>query len=95
MSHRIDHLLGKDLIENLTVLRFSNLVFEPLWSRKYIRNVQVLLKQAHFTNVFIFSIHTANVHALLQVVFSEETSTETQGRSVNMKAFLLRKKKHH
>lgn len=52
--YRIDHLLGKDLIENLTVLRFSNLVFEPLWSRKYIRNVQV--------------------------VFSEETSTETQGR---------------
>ncbi|KAE8818797.1 hypothetical protein D1007_03398 [Hordeum vulgare] len=54
VDHQIDHLLGKDLIENLTVLRFSNLVFEPLWSRKYIRNVQV--------------------------VFSEETSTETQGR---------------
>jgi len=29
------------LIENLTVLRFANLVFEPLWSRQYIRNVQV------------------------------------------------------
>lgn len=52
--YRIDHLLGKDLIENLTVLRFSNLVFEPLWSRTYIRNVQV--------------------------IFSEETATETQGR---------------
>ncbi|XP_066394031.1 inactive glucose-6-phosphate 1-dehydrogenase 4, chloroplastic-like isoform X4 [Miscanthus floridulus] len=52
--YRIDHLLGKDLIENLTVLRFSNLVFEPLWSRTYIRNVQV--------------------------VFSEETSNEIQGR---------------
>lgn len=25
----------------LQVLRFSNLVFEPLWSRQYIRNVQV------------------------------------------------------
>ncbi len=32
---------GKELIENLTVLRFANLVFEPLWSRQYIRNVQV------------------------------------------------------
>ncbi|KAK1650557.1 hypothetical protein QYE76_068362 [Lolium multiflorum] len=52
--YRIDHLLGKDLIENLTVLRFSNLVFEPLWSRTYIRNVQV--------------------------IFSEETATEIQGR---------------
>lgn len=41
-DYRIDHLLGKNLIENLTVLRFSNLVFEPLWSRTYIRNVQVI-----------------------------------------------------
>lgn len=31
---------GKELIEDLTVLRFANLVFEPLWSRQYIRNVQ-------------------------------------------------------
>ncbi|KAF3322638.1 glucose-6-phosphate 1-dehydrogenase 4 [Carex littledalei] len=43
--YRIDHLLGKDLIENLTVMRFSNLVFEPLWSRTYIRNVQVVFSQ--------------------------------------------------
>ncbi|KAJ3683015.1 hypothetical protein LUZ60_013242 [Juncus effusus] len=43
--YRIDHLLGKDLIENLTVLRFSNLVFEPLWGRTYIRNVQVIFSQ--------------------------------------------------
>ncbi|XP_015570639.1 inactive glucose-6-phosphate 1-dehydrogenase 4, chloroplastic isoform X2 [Ricinus communis] len=43
--YRIDHLLGRNLIENLTVLRFSNLVFEPLWSRTYIRNVQVLLSE--------------------------------------------------
>ncbi|OVA16697.1 glucose-6-phosphate dehydrogenase [Macleaya cordata] len=43
--YRIDHLLGRNLIENLTVLRFSNLVFEPLWSRAYIRNVQVILSE--------------------------------------------------
>ncbi|XP_068658717.1 inactive glucose-6-phosphate 1-dehydrogenase 4, chloroplastic [Aristolochia californica] len=43
--YRIDHLLGKDLIENLTVLRFSNLVFEPLWCRTYIRNVQVIISE--------------------------------------------------
>ncbi|KAK9222685.1 hypothetical protein WN944_011121 [Citrus x changshan-huyou] len=39
---RIDHYLGRELVENLSVLRFSNLVFEPLWSRNYIRNVKVL-----------------------------------------------------
>ncbi|CAK8544533.1 unnamed protein product [Lathyrus sativus] len=43
--YRIDHLLGRNLIENLTVLRFANLVFEPLWSRTYIDNVQVILSE--------------------------------------------------
>jgi len=43
--YRIDHYLGKELIENLTVLRFSNRVFEPLWSRQYIRNVQVIFSE--------------------------------------------------
>ncbi|XP_061366226.1 inactive glucose-6-phosphate 1-dehydrogenase 4, chloroplastic [Gastrolobium bilobum] len=43
--YRIDHLLGRNLIENLTVLRFSNLVFEPLWNRAYIHNVQVVLSE--------------------------------------------------
>lgn len=42
---RIDHYLGKELIENLSVLRFSNLVFEPLWSRQYIRNVQLIFSE--------------------------------------------------
>ncbi|CAI9101346.1 OLC1v1038647C1 [Oldenlandia corymbosa var. corymbosa] len=40
--YRIDHLLGRNTIENLAVLRFSNLVFMPLWNRNYIENVQVI-----------------------------------------------------
>ncbi|GAB4818749.1 hypothetical protein N2152v2_005795 [Parachlorella kessleri] len=43
--YRIDHYLGKELIENLTVLRFANLVFEPLWNRQHIRNVQVIFSE--------------------------------------------------
>lgn len=35
--YRIDHYLGKELIENLVVLRFSNLVFAPLWNRRAAR----------------------------------------------------------
>lgn len=42
---RIDHYLGKELIENLTVLRFANLIFEPLWCRQYIKNVQVIFSE--------------------------------------------------
>ncbi|KAJ7540282.1 hypothetical protein O6H91_10G007600 [Diphasiastrum complanatum] len=43
--YRIDDLLGKELIENLTVLRFSNLIFEPLWNRTFIRNIQVIYSE--------------------------------------------------
>ncbi|CAN6823976.1 unnamed protein product, partial [Brassica oleracea] len=42
---RIDHYLGKELVENLSVLRFSNLIFEPLWSRQYIQNVQFIFSE--------------------------------------------------
>lgn len=42
---RIDHYLGKELVENLSVLRFSNLIFEPLWCRQYIRNVQFIFSE--------------------------------------------------
>ncbi|RID42211.1 hypothetical protein BRARA_J02118 [Brassica rapa] len=45
---RIDHYLGKELVENLSVLRFSNLIFEPLWSRQYIRNVHRGPVGAHY-----------------------------------------------
>ncbi|PHT41409.1 Glucose-6-phosphate 1-dehydrogenase 3, chloroplastic [Capsicum baccatum] len=43
--YRIDHLLGRNTIENLTVLRFSNLVFMPLWNRSYIHNIQVTFSE--------------------------------------------------
>ncbi|XP_039059428.1 glucose-6-phosphate 1-dehydrogenase, chloroplastic-like isoform X1 [Hibiscus syriacus] len=42
---RIDHYLGKELVENLSVLRFSNLIFEPLWSRQFIRSVQLIFSE--------------------------------------------------
>lgn len=47
--YRIDHYLGKELIENLTVLRFANLVFEPLWSRQFIKSVQVIFTEDYGT----------------------------------------------
>jgi len=43
--YRIDHYLAKELVQNLIVLRFANLVFEPLWSRKYVESVQIIFKE--------------------------------------------------
>ncbi|KAF2292450.1 hypothetical protein GH714_022925 [Hevea brasiliensis] len=42
---RINHHMGEELVENLLVLRFSNLIFQPLWSRNYIRNVQFIFSE--------------------------------------------------
>ena len=36
-TYRIDHYLGKEVIQNLLVLRFANVVFEPLWNHRFIR----------------------------------------------------------
>jgi glucose-6-phosphate 1-dehydrogenase len=38
---RIDHYLGKETVQNLMAFRFANGMFEPLWNRNYIDNVQI------------------------------------------------------
>jgi glucose-6-phosphate 1-dehydrogenase len=38
---RIDHYLGKETVQNLLALRFANVLFEPVWNRNYIDNVQI------------------------------------------------------
>jgi glucose-6-phosphate 1-dehydrogenase len=39
--YRIDHYLGKETVQNMLVLRFGNGIFEPVWNRSYIDNVQI------------------------------------------------------
>ena len=39
--YRIDHYLGKETVQNILVLRFSNGIFEPLWNRNYIDYVEI------------------------------------------------------
>jgi len=38
---RIDHYLGKETVQNILVLRFSNGIFEPIWTRQYVDHVQI------------------------------------------------------
>ena len=42
---RIDHYLGKPAVQNLFALRFGNALFEPLWRREHIANIQITIAE--------------------------------------------------
>ena len=43
--YRIDHYLGKETVQNLLVFRFANSIFEPIWNRNYIDQVQITVAE--------------------------------------------------
>ncbi|MGK5078259.1 glucose-6-phosphate dehydrogenase [Janthinobacterium sp. HLX7-2] len=43
--YRIDHYLGKETVQNLLALRFGNVLFEPLWRREWISDVQITIAE--------------------------------------------------
>jgi glucose-6-phosphate 1-dehydrogenase len=42
---RIDHYLGKPAVQNLFAMRFGNALFEPLWRREHIANIQITMSE--------------------------------------------------
>ncbi|AGU48268.1 glucose-6-phosphate 1-dehydrogenase [Variovorax paradoxus B4] len=42
---RIDHYLGKPSVQNLFAMRFGNALFEPIWRREHIANIQITIAE--------------------------------------------------
>ncbi|RZR80740.1 hypothetical protein BHM03_00006815 [Ensete ventricosum] len=72
--YRIDHYLGKELVQNLLVLRFANRFFMPLWNRDNIDNIQVI-----FPPTGAVVQETIAITMNLQIVFREDFGTEGRG----------------
>ncbi|KAK3035863.1 hypothetical protein RJ639_033000 [Escallonia herrerae] len=96
---RIDHYLGKELVENLSVLRFSNLIFEPLWSRQFIRNVQLIFAEdfgtegrgGYFDNYGIIRDIMQNHLLQILALFAMETPVSLDAEDIrNEKVKVLR-----
>lgn len=43
--YRIDHYLGKEMVQNLITLRFGNRIFSPIWNREHIASVMITFKE--------------------------------------------------
>ena len=43
--YRIDHYLGKETVQNILVFRFANGIFEPVWNRRYVDHVQIMVAE--------------------------------------------------
>ncbi|TVU15490.1 hypothetical protein EJB05_39013 [Eragrostis curvula] len=70
--YRIDHYLGKELVQNLLVLRFANRFFLPLWNRDNIDNIQVCRE-------LIYQKYGMLIIPNMQIVFREDFGTEGRG----------------
>ncbi len=44
--YRIDHYLGKETVQNLMVVRFANMLFEPLWNSQYVDHIQITVAES-------------------------------------------------
>ncbi len=100
--YRIDHYLGKELVGNIALMRFTNRILEPLWSREHIEAVHIVLSErldikhrAAFYDKYGALKDVVQNHALQLLALTAMESPRTiNGNSVRAeKAKILKKTK--
>ena len=101
--YRIDHYLGKETVQNLLVFRFANAIFEPLWSRNYIDNIQITVSESvsiadrasYYDNAGVLrDMFQSHLLQLLAVVAMEPPSTFEADTLRNEKVKVLESVRH-
>jgi glucose-6-phosphate 1-dehydrogenase len=88
--YRIDHYLGKETAQNLLVFRIGNVVFEPIWNRRYIDHVQLTVAEtlgvenrgAFYERTGTFRDVMQNHMFMLLALIAMEPPTSLQGEAV-------------
>ncbi len=101
--YRIDHYLGKETVQNLLVFRFANAIFEPIWSRNYIDNIQITVAEslsiaeraAYYDNAGVLrDMFQSHLLQLVAVVAMEPPSTFEADALRNEKVKVLEAVRH-
>ena len=101
--YRIDHYLGKETVQNLLVFRFANAIFEPIWSRNYIDNIQITVSEsvsiaeraAYYDRAGVLrDMFQSHILQLLAVVAMEPPSTFEADTLRNEKVKVLEAVRH-
>ncbi len=101
--YRIDHYLGKETVQNLLVFRFANAIFEPIWSRNYIDNIQITVSEsvsiadraAYYDNAGVLrDMFQSHILQLMAVVAMEPPSTFEADTLRNEKVKVLEAVRH-
>jgi glucose-6-phosphate 1-dehydrogenase len=102
--YRIDHYLWYELVSNIELLRFTNIFFEPIWNKKYIESVEIILDEklgvegrGKFYDTYgaLKDVVQNHMFQILSLIAMEPPKTLTSESIRNEKAKLLKKVKYH